>query len=294
MEVINLSVSQKTLIKRAWDIRVKNFYKTIEFDIPRSTIPISLTGTSCDLNCSHCGGHYLKNMKCINKVQSILDDNYKSCLISGGCNPFGHVDFSSKISQINAIKKTGKRINIHTGLVDTIHLEELKAIADTVSFDFLVDDETIRTVYGIEKTSNDYIHSYKLLYENLNVIPHVCIGLLGGKIKGEYQAIDKLTAIGARRLVFIVFVPTPNTKYQNCVPPKIEEVIDILCYARNKLPDIPINLGCMRPKGTYRNELDFWAVECGLNKIVNPTPKAVNRCKSLGMNILYGEECCTL
>ncbi|MGB4213928.1 MAG: hypothetical protein WBK64_03680, partial [Dethiobacteria bacterium] len=34
----------------------------VEFVFPRLTLPVSVTGRSCALNCAHCGGHYLQGM----------------------------------------------------------------------------------------------------------------------------------------------------------------------------------------------------------------------------------------
>lgn len=285
----NESLEQK--IKLCWGIRECNFPKQIGFDFPKETTPISLTGNSCSLDCAHCGGHYLKHMKCMKELD---DSSCSSVLISGGCNPFGTVDFIPYISQILKLRDKNIRVNIHTGLIDLDNIDKVKAVADTVSFDFLVDDETITTVYGTNKTGQDYINTYSALYKKVDVVPHICIGLLGGQIKGEYSAITELKKIGASRVVFIIFIPTANTRFAKCSPPELDKILDILCFARQEFPNTPIHLGCMRPKGRYREQIDLGAISCGINKIVNPTKKAVEYANSLELEIVYGKECCTL
>jgi hypothetical protein len=68
----------------------------------------------------------------------------------------------------------------------------------------------------------------------------------------------------------------------------------ILAASRQEFPDIPIHLGCMRPGGSYRHELDAWAVRSGINTIVNPTPVTVQLAKSLNLSITIKKECCVL
>ena len=59
----------------------------IKFFYPIKTLPISLTGESCFLNCLHCSGSYLKEMKTRETGFEILKNNdYSSVLISGGFN----------------------------------------------------------------------------------------------------------------------------------------------------------------------------------------------------------------
>jgi uncharacterized radical SAM superfamily protein len=64
--------------------------------------------------------------------------------------------------------------------------------------------------------------------------------------------------------------------------------------ARRKLPDTPIHLGCMRPGGRYRRELDPLAVRAGVNKIVNPAPAAVQLAAEFGLSVRWENECCVI
>ena len=91
-----------------------------------------------------------------------------------------------------------------------------------------------------------------------------------------------------------VFVPTPGTRFAYCQPPAAEEAAAVLAYARRTLGCVPIQLGCMRPGGAYRRQLDVLAVKAGVNGIVNPTAEAVALAKSLGLAVERREECCVL
>ena len=279
-------------VSKAREIKETHFPGQIFFSYPNATTAVSLTGKECDLDCKHCGGKYLEKMVLPKDAEKEITRNRsKSCLISGGCNNSGKV-----ILELESIKKiiNNLRVNAHVGLIDEEEIRTLAPHVDCVSFDFLVDDETIHEVYNLKKTGQDYIQTYKNLRHYTKVIPHICIGLKGGEIFGEYQAIDKLFQLGADGLVFIIFIPTRGTAYADRKPPSLEQVIDLLIYARKKFADIPINLGCMRPGGKYRADLDYLAILAGINKIVNPTPPALKLAEELGYQIIYTEECCVL
>ena len=259
------------------------------FSYPHQTKSISVTGSDCEQNCAHCNGHYLKHML---PISAIKDNSATSFLISGGCKD-GRVPITQHVAELKSLKQ-GRRYNLHVGLIEGAEVAQITEIADCVSFDFVGDDETIRAVFGIERTVSDYIQCYQELQQKVKVMPHICIGLHGGEIRGEYRAVELLQELGMDGLTFIIFTPTRGTPYADCLPPKIEEVVKLLQWARQVCPSIPIHLGCMRPGGRYRSEIDQWAVTIGLDTIVNPTPKAVALAKELGISILRSEECCSL
>ncbi len=279
-------------LNTARKIKETNFPGQIFFTSPKATTVITMTGNNCDLDCAHCGGRYLEHMTSIeDAAQVITSRGSTSCLLSGGCSHLGQVAIDLKPLQ-SAIE--GLKVNAHVGLISE---DEMKSIAhqiDCVSFDFVVDNETIKEVYHLNRTGQDYIQTYQMLRKYVKVMPHICIGLKGGRIQGEYEALETLVKLGTEGVVFIIFIPTPGTLYADRKPPVLEEVLEILVHARQLFPTIPIHLGCMRPGGRYRAEVDFFAIEAGVNKIVNPTPLAVKRAEELGYQIIYQKECCVL
>lgn len=282
------------IISEAWNIRKLNFPDEVEFDFPSKTKVISVTGIECSLKCAHCNGHYLKSMLDIENWQAKLEPETKSCLISGGCDLRGKVPLLRYLSLIKEIRNSHRRTNLHVGLVDNEEIEKITEVADVISFDFVGDNETIKEVYGLDKTVDDYVQTYLKLKERVAAVPHICIGLRGGQISGEYEALSILKKLGVLGLVFIVFSPTTGTQYSDRQPPQLEEVVRVLCAARREFPDIPIHLGCMRPQGKYRAELDQLAIRCGVNKVVQPTPASIKLARGLGLEVKIGEECCAL
>lgn len=288
---IHQNLSIETLIQQAWRVRTRNFPARIQFVYPKRTRSISITGTHCELNCAHCGGHYLKGMLPLPENLGNLD--YDSFLISGGCDKNGKVPIHSYIQTLKKMKQN-RHFNLHVGLLDEKDMEGLEEIADVISFDFVGDNATIREIYGLEKTVEDYLKTYRLLKKHAHVVPHICIGLKGGMLSGEFEALESLKREGVDELVFIIFIPTHGTKLAHCPPPSIEDVLRVLATARIIFPDIPIHLGCMRPGGVYRKQLDPLALRCGINKLVVPAPQAKEEAINLGLTIELGEECCAL
>ncbi|AFM42611.1 biotin synthetase-like uncharacterized protein [Desulfosporosinus acidiphilus SJ4] len=286
-----------SLIQQAWEVRRGNFENEIYFDYPTQTESITLTGRSCALNCAHCGGHYLKAMRSVEEIQvyEALNHNYpfRSALISGGCTPEGKVPFPDQLEFLRKLKHD-VRLNFHVGLLNKQEISLLKGLADVISFDFVADRETIREVYGLDYGLEDYRRVFLALQQVLPVMPHVTLGLKGGEWCGEEAALEALSELNIDGLIFNVFIPTPGTRYADKQPLPVEEVIHFLAKARIRFPKLPLVLGCMRPKGRYRQRLDEAAVEIGLNRLVMPTPGARRKAEELQLKVIRGEECCAL
>ena len=280
---------------RAKQIRSQNFGDVINFSYPNETMAISTTGNSCELNCAHCNGHYLKNMTPIGEVkEKAKNKEIKSLLISGGCTFDGDVPLIKKLEEVKELKKQGYKLNAHLGLMGEEDIKSICNHIDIASFDLVLDDETIRNVYKINKNKEDYINTYRLVKKHIKVIPHICIGLNEGKIVGEYDILEFLKTEDPEGITFIVLIPTKNTDYENINPPDLDEVAKLLCEARILFPNIPINLGCMRPRGEYRKKLDMLAIDCGINKIVLPSKSAQDLAKENNLTIINTWECCVL
>ena len=281
------------LLQAAWQVRRERFPHRVEFVYPRLTLPVRSTGVGCALNCAHCGGHYLKGMVSLEKALRQKKGLVKSYLISGACDSRGRVPHMERWEEILELSRRGP-LNVHPGLVSETEAAALGRAARVVSFDFTADAETIEQIYGLPVAPAAFLESYRLLRGHCRVVPHICIGLLRGRISGEYKALDALKQEGAEAISFIVFRPTPGTRLELCSPPPVEEAAGLLAAARIMFPDTPLYLGCLRPGGRYREALDSLALKAGVNKIVQPAPAARRLAARLEMEITRGEECCAL
>jgi lipoyl synthase len=274
--------------QQAWEARNDSFAPSIGFVRPNRTLPISLTGTHCALDCAHCGGHYLSGMA---SIEDATAGDATSCLISGGCDAKGAVPVTSHIAELSSLRP-GRLFNWHVGMISGDSMDRIAALVDVVSFDLVGDDATIREVYGLDYTARDYNRTYTSLRQRFVVVPHLTLGLRAGKFSGEYAALNSLSVAPPESMVLLVFVPTAATRFAECAPPDRGQVAEFLLEARLALPQTQIYLGCMRPGGRYRTELDSLAVRSGVNKIVNPAPSAVRLAGDLGLQIRWENECC--
>lgn len=277
-------------LEQAWRVRKANFPPSIGFDYPLSTLVVSLTGGHCELDCAHCGGHYLKSMV---PIWDADGRGATSCLISGGCDSRGRVPVTSHLDMVKRLRP-GRIMNWHVGLIGHAEAEVIAPYVDIISFDFVADDQTVREVYGLEGGAEKYAATYQLLRSYATVLPHITVGLKGGRIAGEYRALDRLERLGLEALTFIVLIPTPGTRYAERKPPEVEDVADLLVEARLRFPTVPIHLGCMRPRREYRDRLDRLAVRAGVNVIVSPAKSAVKLARELGLEADRREECCAV
>ncbi len=276
------------ILDAAWRTRQAHFPDEITFAYPVDTALISLTGPHCALHCAHCGGYYLRHMQPIDEADP---GHAPSALISGGCDPSGCVPVNEHLEKIKKIRDT-RRLNWHVGLIDEPTMQAIAPYVDVISFDLVGDARTIREVYGLDKTPADYVQTYAMLRRYVRVVPHITIGLLHGELGHERAALDLLQTVGLDALVFIVMIPTPGTRYATCAPPPVDQVVALLAEARQRFPDLPLHLGCMRPKGPYRRELDPLAVRAGINVLVSPAREATAMARALGLRVLQTRQCC--
>lgn len=274
---------------------------------------ISITGDECALNCKHCGHHYLKSMQIANTPEQLKSLSNKlarkganGILISGGCDTNGSVPLENFIDTIAAIKtETNLIVNVHTGLIDNMRTAQGLANAgvDVASVDIVADKDTIQYIYGLDKTPDDYRQTLKSLFEAgiPNIVPHICIGLHNGELKGEFRAIEMLNDLNSKNhfkasaIVFIVFIPTQSTPLQDLSPPAITDVTNVLKQARSTFAGTPILLGCMRPKTTKEERmLELESIKLGVNGIVLPSRNTIEYAKSNGYAINNYETCCAI
>ncbi len=265
----------------------------ITFTYPIKTQPLSVTGDVCVLSCAHCKGHYLRPMKVPDYSEKDDSEEIESYLISGGCDEEGAVPLKDNIELIRELARNYKVI-AHTGLINKEDTDAIAPFIYAASFNMIGDDSTINEVYNLDKSVSDFEESYTYLMKKIKTYPHITIGLHQGHVKGEYKSIDFLSELGADVVVFNVFIPTKDTEFEDAKPPDLNEVLKVISYAKRKMKGTKIFLGCMRPGGTYREELDAFCVIAGIDRIVQPSKSARKIAKGMGYEIAESVECCII
>ncbi|MGC8817156.1 MAG: radical SAM protein [Candidatus Hadarchaeum sp.] len=272
---------------------------------PHPAFPtISITGSKCALSCKHCGRHYLKNMLACTTPEEL----YKKCLelslkgafgvlLSGGFNEEGYVPFEPFLDVIRKVKdRTGIFISTHTGLVPEWLAKEMGiAGVDLADYDLIGSEDTIKSVLGIEKKVNDYRSSLKSLARHIPyVVPHICIGLHFGELRGEFRALELASEVNPYLLVLLVLAPTPGTGFGELEPPSASVFKKVAIKARTMFPEIDISLGCMRPRFQDRLGLELAALEAGIDRIELPAQKTLEAARRMGLTVKKLYACCSV
>jgi len=280
------------------------YYKTKYFRSSHDAFPsISITGASCALKCKHCNGKVLDTMVSAMTPEGLFElcarlekNGTVGCLISGGCLPDGSVPLGNFIDAIAKIKKElNLTVIVHTGVIDFPTAKRLKdAGVDAALIDVIGSDETIRQVYHLKVSVADYERSLRAFHDSgIPFVPHVLVGLHYGELKGELEALKMIAKYSPSAVITIAFMPIHGTPMQNVNPPNPEDIAKILVSARLLMPETPLVLGCMRPKGEHRTRTDMLAVRAGVDAIAFPVEEAIQLAESLKLETSFLSLCCS-
>jgi uncharacterized radical SAM superfamily protein len=280
------------------------YYKTNNFHFSPAAFPsISVTGSSCALKCKHCDGRVLNTMfpattpnELIKLCTRLKGKGAIGCLISGGCLLDGSVPLDRFVDAIARIKRDlAITVVVHTGVVNLTMARRLKeAGVDAALIDIIGSEETIREIYQLEVKVEDYDRSLKALHESgIPLVPHVLVGLHYGKLRGELQALKMISKYTPPAVIVIALMPIKNTPMEKVNPPLPEDVVKVLAAARLLIPQTPIVLGCMRPKGKHRAKTDTLALKAGVSAIAFPAKEAIRLAESMKLEITFSSLCCS-
>lgn len=271
---------------------------------PRRFMPISVTGGSCVLQCDHCEAKVLKGMisarsgdELMAVARRLKSEGTDGILVSGGSGRDGGVPMEGHLDAIARIRsELGMKIVVHSGVVSPKIAAGLAAAGvDAVMLDIIGADETIRDVYHLDLTVDDFDRALGLLAAaGLRIIPHIVLGMHYGRFLGEHRALEVIAAHPVSTLILVVLVPLVGTPMEHIPPPPVPEVVDFFALARATMPTTTINLGCGRPMGETKVALDRAAIDHGLNGIAYPAEGAIAYAESLGLEARLYEYCCSL
>ena len=306
-----LSLESKDLepfFNLAEEITRKNFGNILKIYNPTNRFPaISITGTECALECEHCNKKYLKGMKQVleNKdleqfLLKLSKNNGVGALISGGSKLDGSVPLLGFLDTIKKVKReTNLIINTHTGLLSKETAKKLAdANVDIISFDINMDEEVVRNIYHLDMELTEYKRAIELLRKyKLNVVPHICVGLYYGKLNKELESIKfiKEIKINPSIIVVIVLIPPKDSKIK-FETPKPEDIAKIITILRFTFPKTEISLGCMRPRGKIKTDIEKSAIKAGITRIEIPSKDTLKWLKNYNSKIQFKffSACCAI
>jgi len=281
-------------------------YKTSEFTPRngRAMLPVSVTGSACALQCDHCSAKVLDGMMSVTPDKPLFElakelhaRGTRGMLVSGGSQRSGGVPLLAQIDDIKRIKgELGMRVICHVGYPTA---ETAKGLADAgidgAMIDVIGADETLRDVYHLDLTTADVERSVATLAEHGHrIIPHIVLGLHYGEFLGEQHALEMISRYPVYTLILVVLVPLVGTPMGHLPPPDTHDVVGFFATAREAMHSTRLHLGCARPLGGMKVDLDRAAIDLGFNGIAYPADGSVSYAESLGLTPRFYDGCCSL
>jgi uncharacterized radical SAM superfamily protein len=266
---------------------------------------ISITGSACKLQCDHCKARILEPMLPATTpealwtlVRDIVADGGQGILLTGGSNHRNEVEYGPYLETIRRIKDEYPdfRIAAHAALMDADAAQALaQAGVDVAMMDVIGAQDTITQVYHLKRSVADFEETLaNLVQTDMRVVPHIVIGLHYGQILGEWEALNILQRHRPDAVVLVVVMPFYAPARRPFQTPDIGAVGRLFAAARAALPDLPLLLGCARPPGIGRLQIDSYAVMAGLDGIAHPSDGIVELAARLGRRVRVSPACCSM
>lgn len=265
----------------------------------------SITGAGCALDCDHCQAKILEPMIPATKPEMldqkvrdlIIMQDLKGFLLSGGSNRRNEIRYERYYPVIEKLKHDfpNLQIAIHTALTDEKGAKSMESAGvDTAMMDVIGAQETIREVYHLDRSVDDFEATLAALTgTSMNISPHIVIGLHYGRLLGEANALDMISRYPVEALVLVVIMPF-YAKPGTFITPSTSDVGEIFLEARKRLEDRQVLLGCARPAGMHKRVTDAYAVMAGIDGIAFPADGAVAVANITGRPVHQEHACCSI
>lgn len=266
---------------------------------------VSITGADCKLQCDHCKAKILEPMIAARTPEALwqtvndqIAGGAQGMLLTGGSNHRNEVEYDAFYPVIRKIKDTfpAFKIAMHTALVDMDIARRMEDSGiDAAMMDVIGSQDTITQVYHLKRSVDDFERTLEYLVStSLRVVPHIVLGLHYGRFLGEWNALEMITRHRPTAVVLVVVMPFYAPAARPFVTPDSSEVGRFFMDAREALPDVPLLLGCARPPGRVKAEIDSYAVMAGLNGIAHPVDGMVELAVRLERNVRVTPACCSI
>lgn len=266
---------------------------------------ISVTGPACKLACDHCKAKLLEAMIPATTPEALwrvvneqIEAGAQGMLLSGGSNHRDEVEYEPFLPVVRRIKDAFPRfkVAIHTALVDRDKARRIEASGvDAAMLDIIGAQDTVQQVYHLRRPVADFEASLAALTEtSLKVVPHIVLGLHYGRMLGEWNALEMIARHRPAALVLVVIMPIYAPAHRPFAVPSSRAIGRFFLDARTALPGLPVLLGCARPPGRAKVEIDAYAVLAGLNGIAHPSDGTVELAARLGRDVRVTPACCSI
>jgi uncharacterized radical SAM superfamily protein len=266
---------------------------------------VSITGGDCALQCDHCRAKILEPMipaRTPEALWRVANEQIASgalgMLLSGGSNRRDEVEYGPYYPTIRRIRDAFPqfRIALHTALVTPAVAREMAdAGIDAAMMDVIGAQDTVSQVYHLRRRVDDFEASLAALVATpMKVVPHIVVGLHYGRLLGEWRALEIVRRHRPAALVLVVVMPFYAPSGRSFETPAPRDVGRFFLDARQALPDLPLLLGCARPPGRVKVEIDSYAALAGLDGIAHPSEGVVELALRIGREVRVSPVCCSI
>ncbi len=273
----------------------------IKFFIPsKYYLPLSLSGSYCELNCPFCRREFIKSMLNTSSpkvLKEVLERKYKEgsrgFLLSGGFNKYGYLIINKEhLRVVREFKKNHPDtvISIHLGLAPTYLIDLVwESEIDFIDYEVPPSDKYITSYKGIKgRNINDYL---KILEYSINVggkkfiAPHLILCSKYSTINDELSRVYEISMLSNGLLVVLVEIKLGSGS--NVGFKDLPRTIRVLSEARRRFN--LVSLGCMRPS-VFRRKFDEEIIKLRLvDRVAVPSNRLINR-----MNCVVINACCSV
>lgn len=276
----------------------------IRYEDRRGRYPaLSITGNQCELQCEHCKGRLLDPMIRVTQPDDLLQKalhlhkhGAHGILLSGGSDRQGRLPWAKYAEAIRkAEEATGLFLSAHVGFPDLETCLQLKKSGVRQALlDVMGDEETATQVYHLKglQTVKDALEN--ISQSRLQMAPHIVAGLHYGRIRGEEEALRILSRHDPAVLVIVVLTGLKGTPMAGIKPPSPMDVARLIAKARLLMPQLPISLGCERPRNKEGMELEKLALRAGATRMAVWSEEALLESSRLGLSPRFQSTCCSL
>ncbi len=235
----------------------------------------------------------------IASAAGVKKSSVNGILISGGFDNRGCLPLDERIfPEIKEVKnKYGREIKVfmHLGFTDSQTAESLYEIGiDGVLVNIFSDRHSIEEIYNLKGCSPDmfYKNSRLLKKAGLRVSPHLIIGLGDSSLSGEYRSVGEIAESGVDSCVFVIAKNLSKHNRSDISEIKPLDVVKLFEYAKSRMPDIPLILGCARPHGQEFEKMEIEFLKLGVNAIAFPSERTLDYAKENNYSFHFEEQCC--
>jgi uncharacterized radical SAM superfamily protein len=276
----------------------------IRYENQRGRYPaISLTGSQCQLQCEHCKGRLLTPMiqvtgpdDLIQKAVYLQKRGAHGLLLSGGSDRHGRLPWEKYRHAIREMAETtGLFLSAHVGFPDLETCRQLKKSGVRQALlDVIGDEETVSQVYHLRGLQIVRDALENISQSGLQLAPHIVAGLHYGRIKGEEDALQMLSRYDPAVLVVVVLTALKGTPMAGITPPSPLEVARLIAKARLLMPQLPISLGCERPRNKEGTKLEKLALRAGITRMAVWSEEVLEEASRLGLTPRFQPTCCSV